>query len=210
MPIRVLLAEDHQIVRQSLRLLLERASFTVIGEAADGHHAVSLAGSLQPDVAVLDITMPALNGLDAAREIRRLSPRTRIIILTVHDELPYLLEALRVGVRGYIFKTHAAEDLIQAIREASRGGLFLSPEVSRAAVQAYQDGVALPADPLSPRERQVLQLIAEGNTTRQLAARLGISVKTAETHRSRLMEKLDVHETAGLVRYAVRRGLVQA
>lgn len=210
MPIRVLLAEDHQIVRQSLRLLLERASFTVVGEAADGHHAVSLAGSLQPDVAVLDITMPALNGLDAAREIRRLSPRTRIIILTVHDELPYLLEALRVGVRGYIFKTHAAEDLIQAIREASRGGLFLSPEVSRAAVQAYQDGVALPADPLSPRERQVLQLIAEGNTTRQLAARLGISVKTAETHRSRLMEKLDVHETAGLVRYAVRRGLVQA
>lgn len=197
-------------MRQSLRLLLERASFTVIGEAADGHHAVSLAGSLQPDVAVLDITMPALNGLDAAREIRRLSPRTRIIILTVHDELPYLLEALRVGVRGYIFKTHAAEDLIQAIREASRGGLFLSPEVSRAAVQAYQDGVALPADPLSPRERQVLQLIAEGNTTRQLAARLGISVKTAETHRSRLMEKLDVHETAGLVRYAVRRGLVQA
>lgn len=210
MPTRVLLAEDHQIVRQSLRLLLEREGLAVAGEAADGRQAVRLAESLQPEVAVLDISMPTLNGLDAAREIRRLSPRTKIIILTAHDEEPYLLEALRAGVRGYIIKTHAAEDLIQAIREASRGGLFLSPEVSRAVIQAYQNGAALPADPLSPRERQVLQLIAEGNTTRQLAALLGISLKTAETHRTRLMEKLDVHETAGLVRYAIRRGLVQA
>lgn len=210
MPTRVLLAEDHKIVRQSLRLLLEREGLAVAGEAADGRQAVRLAETLQPEIAVLDISMPTLNGLDAAREIRRLSPRTKIIILTAHDEEPYLLEALRAGVRGYIIKTHAAEDLIQAIREASRGGLFLSPEVSRAVIQAYQNGAALPADPLSPRERQVLQLIAEGNTTRQLAALLGISLKTAETHRTRLMEKLDVHETAGLVRYAIRRGLVQA
>lgn len=210
MPIQVLLADDHQIVRQSLRLLLEREGLKVVGEAADGQDAVTLAESTHPDVAVLDVTMPVLNGLDAAREIQKVSPRTKTVFLTVHDEDPYLLDALRAGAKGYVVKTHAAENLIQAIREAARGGVYLSPEVSRAVVQAYQNKTELSPDPLSPRERQVLQLIAEGKTTKEVASVLNISVKTAETHRTHIMEKLDIHETASLVRYAIRNGMIQA
>jgi two-component system, NarL family, response regulator NreC len=210
MPIQVLLADDHQIVRQSLRLLLEREGLKVVGEAADGQDAVQIAESTHPDVAVLDVTMPVLNGLDAAREIQKVSPRTKTVFLTVHDEDPYLLDALRAGAKGYVVKTHAAENLIQAIREAARGGVYLSPEVSRAVVQAYQNKTELSPDPLSPRERQVLQLIAEGKTTKEVASVLNISVKTAETHRTHIMEKLDIHETASLVRYAIRNGMIQA
>jgi len=210
MPIQVLLADDHQIVRQSLKVLLEREGLKIVGEASNGQEAIKLAESLHPDVAVLDISMSVLNGIDAAKEIQKVSPQTKTIFLTVHDEDPYLLDALRAGAKGYVIKTHAAENLVQAIREASRGGMYLSPEVSRAVVQAYQNKTDVSAEPLSPRERQVLQLIAEGKTTKEVAVVLNISVKTAETHRTRLMEKLDIHETAGLVRYAVRRGLVQA
>ncbi|MGH9480647.1 MAG: response regulator [Terriglobales bacterium] len=210
MPIRVLLADDHQIVRQSLKLLLEREGLAVVGEAANGRDAAQLAETLKPDVAVLDIGMAILNGLDGAREVRKVSPRTEIIILTAHDEEPYLLDALRIGAKGFILKSHAAEELIRAVREAARGRVYLSPEVSRAVVQSYQDGTQQSRDPLSPRERQVLQLVAEGKTTKEVAGVLNISVKTAETHRTRLMEKLDIHETAGLVRYAIRRGLIQA
>ncbi|HKV27991.1 MAG TPA: response regulator transcription factor [Candidatus Acidoferrales bacterium] len=210
MPIQVILADDHQIVRQSLKVLLEREGLKIVGEASNGQEAVKIAESLHPDVAVLDVSMSVLNGIDAAKEIQKVSPQTKTIFLTVHDEDPYLLDALRVGAKGYVVKTHAAENLVQAIREASRGGVYLSPEVSRAVVQAYQNKTELSAEPLSPRERQVLQLIAEGKTTKEVAGVLNISVKTAETHRTRLMEKLDIHETAGLVRYAIRRGLVQA
>lgn len=210
MPIQVLLADDHQIVRQSLKVLLEKEGLKIIGEASNGQEAVKIAESLHPDVAVLDVSMAVLNGIDAAKEIQKVSPQTKTIFLTVHDEDPYLLDALRVGAKGYVVKTHAAENLVQAIREASRGGVYLSPEVSRAVVQAYQNKTELSSEPLSPRERQVLQLIAEGKTTKEVAGVLNISVKTAETHRTRLMEKLDIHETAGLVRYAIRRGLVQA
>lgn len=209
MPIQVLLADDHQIVRESLRALLEREGYKVVGEASNGQEAVKLAETSRPDVAVLDISMAALNGLDAAMEIQKVSPRTKTIFLTVHNEDPYLLNALRAGARGYVIKTHAAQELLQAIREATRGGMYLSPEVSRAVVQAYQNKTELPSEPLSPRERQVLQLIAEGKSTKQAAGLLNISVKTAETHRTRIMEKLDIHETASLVRYAIRRGLVQ-
>jgi two-component system, NarL family, response regulator NreC len=209
MPIQVLLADDHQIVRQSLKVLLEKEGLKIVGEASNGQEAVRIAESLHPDV-VLDVSMAVLNGIDAAKEIQKVSPQTKTIFLTVHDEDPYLLDALRVGAKGYVVKTHAAENLVQAIREASRGGVYLSPEVSRAVVQAYQNKTELSSEPLSPRERQVLQLIAEGKTTKEVAGVLNISVKTAETHRTRIMEKLDIHETAGLVRYAIRRGLVQA
>jgi two-component system response regulator NreC len=210
MPIQVILADDHQIVRQSLKVLLEREGLKIVGEASNGQEAVKIAESLHPDVAVLDVSMSVLNGIDAAKEIQKVSPQTKTVFLTVHDEDPYLLDALRVGAKGYVVKTHAAENLVQAIREASRGVVYLSPEVSRAVVQAYQNKTELSSEPLSPRERQVLQLIAEGKTTKEVAGVLNISVKTAETHRTRIMEKLDIHETAGLVRYAIRRGLVQA
>ena len=210
MPIQVLLADDHLIVRQSLKVLLEKEGLKIVGEASNGQEAVRIAESMHPDVAVLDVSMAVLNGIDAAKEIQKVSPQTKTIFLTVHDEDPYLLDALRVGAKGYVVKTHAAENLVQAIREASRGGVYLSPEVSRAVVQAYQNKTELSSEPLSPRERQVLQLIAEGKTTKEVAGVLNISVKTAETHRTRIMEKLDIHETAGLVRYAIRRGLVQA
>ena len=205
-----MLADDHQIIRQSLKVLLEREGLKIVGEASNGQEAVKIAESLHPDVAVLDVSMSVLNGIDAAKEIQKVSPQTKTVFLTIHDEDPYLLDALRVGAKGYVVKTHAAENLVQAIREASRGGVYLSPEVSRAVVQAYQNKTELSAEPLSPRERQVLQLIAEGKTTKEVAGVLNISVKTAETHRTRIMEKLDIHETAGLVRYAIRRGLVQA
>lgn len=138
MPVQVLLADDHQIVRQSLRALLEKEGLKIVGEASNGQEAVKIAESLHPDIAVLDVSMAVLNGIDAAKEIRRVSPQTKAIFLTVHDEDPYLLDALRAGAKGCVIKTHAAENLVQAIREASRGGVYLSPEISRAVVQAYQ------------------------------------------------------------------------
>ena len=207
--ITVLLADDHQVVREGLKVLLEREGFHVVAEASDGQQAVQLAKQFQPDVAVLDLAMPILNGLDAAREIQKVSEKTKPIILTMHTENHYILEGLQAGAKGFVMKTHAAEDLVQAIREASRGRTYLSPEVSQTVVQAYQDKVDIRPEPLSPRERQVLQLIAEGKSTKEVAGLLNISVKTAETHRTRIMEKLDVHETAGLVRYAIRRGMIE-
>jgi len=207
--IQVLLADDHVVVRQGLKVLLEREGFHVVAEASDGQQAVQLAKQFQPDVAVLDLAMPILNGLDAAREIQKVSEKTKPIILTMHTENHYILEGLQAGAKGFVMKTHAAEDLVQAIREASRGRTYLSPEVSQTVVQTYQDKIDIRPEPLSPRERQVLQLIAEGKSTKEVAGLLNISVKTAETHRTRIMEKLDVHETAGLVRYAIRRGMIE-
>jgi DNA-binding NarL/FixJ family response regulator len=210
MPIQLLLADDHQIVREGLRSMLEHQGFRVVGEAADGREAVRLAATTHPDVAILDLAMPVLNGLDAAREILRGRTGTRAILLTVHQEDPYVLEALRAGISGYVLKTQAAPDLVQAIREVVRGAVYLSPGVSRVVVDAYRSKVDLPPDPLTPREREVLQLVAEGRTTKEAANVLGVSTKTAESHRTRIMSKLDIHETAGLVRYAIRRGLIQA
>lgn len=210
MPVSVMLADDHQIFRQGLRALLERERFDVVGEAGDGHEAVQLAERLKPDVVVLDFVMPLLNGLDASTQIQRVSPHTRSILLTMYTEDQYVLEALRAGLRGYVIKTQAAADLVRAIREVLQNGVYLSPGISRTLVDAYLSGTAMPADPLTPRERQVLQLVAEGKTTKEVAMVLGLSVKTAETHRTKIMRKLEIHETAGLVRYAIRRGLVQA
>ena len=209
MPLRIILADDHLIVRQGLRSVLEQEAYTVLGEAGDGREALRLAQELRPDVAVLDLAMPLLNGLDAAREISRVSPQTKTILLTMHTEDPYVMEALRAGVKGYLLKTQAAQDLVQAIREVSRGAMYLSPGISRTLVEAYLAKSELPPDPLTPREREVLQLVAEGKTTKEVAVILGISVKTAESHRTRIMGKLEIHETASLVRYAIRRGLVQ-
>lgn len=209
MPVSVLLAEDHQLVRQGLRVLLEREGFEVVGEASNGHEAVELATKLRPDLAVLDFVMPRLNGLDAAVRIQKQSPTTRSILLTMYTEDQYVLEALRNGLRGYVIKTQASGDLVQAIREVLRNGFYLSPGISRAVVDAYLSRTSMPADPLTSREREVLQLVAEGRTTKEVASLLGLSVKTAESHRTKIMSKLDIHETAGLVRYTIRRGLVQ-
>jgi DNA-binding NarL/FixJ family response regulator len=210
MPVRVLLAEDEQIVRQGVRALLERAGFEVVSEASDGREAAQHAARLRPDVAVLDIAMPNLGGLGAAREIHQVSPGTATVVLTSHRGEQHVLEALQAGIKGYVLKTQAGADLVQAIREVARGNTYLSPGVSRVVVEAFLGKRALPEDSLTPREKEVLQLIAEGKTTKEVAQILGVSVKTAEFHRSRLMEKLEVHETASLVRYAIRKGLVQA
>ncbi|HKY33163.1 MAG TPA: response regulator transcription factor [Candidatus Polarisedimenticolia bacterium] len=210
MPLRILLADDHVIVRQGFKLLLEQSGFSVVGEAADGREAVRLAAESRPDVALIDLAMPMLNGLDTCREISKVSPGTRTILLTMYSEEQYILEALRAGVTGYLLKAKASNDLEQAIREVSRGAVYLSPGISRNVVQAYLNSGEPMTDPLSPREREVLQLVAEGKTTKEIASLLGISVKTVESHRTRIMAKLNIHETAGLVRYAIRQGLIQA
>ena len=209
MPPRILLADDHVIVRQGFRALLEREGLEVVAEAADGHEAVRLAGDLRPDVAVLDFAMPLLNGLDAAREIRRRSPGTRLILLTVHTEDHYVLEALQAGVHGYVVKTQAAADLVQAIREIRGNAMYLSPTISRAVVEAYFEKANPPGDVLSSRERQVLQLVAEGRATKLIADKLHVTENTIEKHRQQLMNKLNIHETAGLTRYAISRNIVE-
>ena len=209
-PTRLLLADDHALVRQGLKAFLERQGFQVVCEASDGQEALRAAAKSQPDVAIIDVSMPVLNGIDASRELRKSSPKTKVIILTKHDEDQYVTEALRAGVKGYVLKSQAGADLVHAIQEVCRGSVYLSPNISRAVVDAYLSRTYVSTDPLSGRERQVLQLVGEGKSTKDVAVHLGISVKTAESHRARLMKKLDIHETASLVRYAIRRGLIQA
>ena|SRR6185295_9847991 len=206
MPTRVLLADDHILVRQGVRLLLEKEGFEVVGEAGDGLEAVRLARQTEPDIAVLDLLMPQLNGIDAAREIHQCSPHTKTLLLTARgDQL--LLEALAAGMRGCLLKSHASRDLVQALRALEEGRVYLSPGLADAVVQAYRTGAERPADPLSLREREVLQLISEGHGTKQIADKLCISARTVESHRYRIMRKLEIRETAGLVRYAIGRGL---
>ena len=209
MPSRILLADDHLIVRQGLRALLEREGFTVAAEVADGREAIRAAQERCPDVAVLDFGMPLLNGLGAAHEILRVCPRAKAVLLTMHTEDHYVLEALQAGVKGYVVKTQAAADLVRAIHEVLRGMTYLSPGISQAVVEAYLAKSAMPPEPLTAREREVLQLVAEGKSTKEIAQLLGITFKTAESHRTRIMKKTNIHETASLVRYAVRRGLIQ-
>lgn len=209
MSIRVLLADDHAIVRQGLRALLDKEGIDVVCEAADGQQAVTMVREHTPDVAVLDLAMPLLNGLDATREILKMSTQTKPMLLTMHTEDHYVLEALRAGVCGYVMKSYSREDLVRAIKQVAGGEIYLSPSISEVVVQAYLNKSDYASDPLTVRERQVLQLVAEGNTSKKVASLLGLSIKTAESHRTRIMEKLDIHETAGLVRYAIRRGIIQ-
>jgi two-component system response regulator NreC len=209
MSFRILLADDHQIVRQGIKALLEQKGFSVVGEASEGHEAIRLAKELHPDAAVLDLGMPLVNGISAAREILRDSPKMKVILLTMHTDEHYVLDALQAGVTGYVVKTEAASDLVHALNDVLNGSTYLSSKVSRAIVLAYLEKRDIVPDPLTPRERQVLQLIAEGKTTKEVASLLGISSKTAEAHRTKIMNKLETHGTAGLVRYAIRRGLIQ-
>jgi DNA-binding NarL/FixJ family response regulator len=210
MPISLVLADDHPIFRQGLKSLLEREGFSVLGCADDGLEAVRLVEKFRPDIAILDFSMPRLNGLGAAAEIRRVSTRTRIIFLTVHREEQYVLETMSAGGKGYVLKSEAATAMVDAIQEVHRGNAYLSPGIAHFAVSFSLKKCVngQPVELLSPRELQVLRLIAEGNTTRAIADELTLTVKTAESYRTALMNKLDIHETASLVRYAVRRGLV--
>ncbi|HUL03257.1 MAG TPA: response regulator transcription factor [Gemmatimonadales bacterium] len=206
--VRVLLADDHRAVREGLRALLERAGLDVIAEAADGRAAVDAAVALHPDVAVLDLVMPVLNGVDAAREIARNAPDTSCILLTGLGGTRLAVDALESGVRGFVTKGQGSEGLIEAIRVVATGGVYLSPDASRTLVEAHRARGAPLQARLSPREREVARLVAEGNSTKDIATLLSISVKTAEFHRGRILEKLHVRNTAGLVRYAIREGLI--
>ncbi|HEY2924352.1 MAG TPA: response regulator transcription factor [Candidatus Eisenbacteria bacterium] len=208
MSLRILLADDHILVRDGIKVTLEVNGFNIVGEASDGREAVRMVRELKPDVAVFDVSMPGLNGVDAARIAIKESPGIKIVLLTVHIENEYVDEALRAGVSGYVLKKQATADLIKAIQEVSLGNIYLSPGISRAVMEAFRSGKELAARTLSAREREVLQLIAEGKTTKEIGGVLGISVKTAETHRSRVMDKLEIRDTAGLVRYAIRMGLI--
>ncbi len=208
--IRVLLADDHVIVREGLRALLAKEDdIQVVGEAEDGREALRLAEKVHPDVAALDLSMPLLNGLEAARQMAAWERGPRPILLTMHAEEHYVLEALRAGVRGYILKKQAAADLVRAIREVAGGSVYLSPGISAAVADALRSPAPLPQESLTIREREVLQLVAEGKTTKEISTILGVSVKTADAHRTRLMQKLDIHDIAGLTRYAIRQGLIQ-
>lgn len=209
MAVRVLIADDHEMFRQGLRVLLEEEGFQFVAEASNGREAVQLCEQHHPEVAILDIAMPLLNGIFAAREIIKSNPRTKVVLLTQHTEDQMVLESLRAGVTGYVLKTRASSELVHALRAVCRGEMYLTQSISRAVVQAFLTKDSLPVRPLSDRERQVLQLVAEGKTTKEVASLLGISVNTAESHRTNLMEKLDIHDTAGLVRYALRNGVIQ-
>jgi two-component system, NarL family, response regulator NreC len=209
MAYRVLLADDHAIVREGVKNLLLQEGFEIAGEASDGKKALELAKKLRPDVALIDFSMPILNGIDAARKIHVACAGTKTILLTMYRDEQYVLEALRAGIKGYVLKTQAGADLVHAIRSTLQGETYLSPAISESVVKAALAKAATASDPLTQREREVLQLIAEGKTNKEVSQQLGMSVKTVESHRRNLMAKLDIHETAGLVRHAIKIGLVQ-
>jgi DNA-binding NarL/FixJ family response regulator len=209
MPIRILLAEDHLVVREGLRALLEREGFQVVGEASDGLKAVEMAGELAPQVAVLDFDMPNMNGITAAQQLAKVSPKTKLLLLTMYTDRQYVVGALRAGIHGFVIKNQATSDLVQAIHMVHDGKIYLSPGISAAVVDACTKPDAEATTPLTPREQQVLQLVAEGKSTKEAARILSISTKTAESHRTRVMAKLDLHDTASLVRYAIREGFIQ-
>lgn len=209
----VLLAEDHQVVRQALRLLLEaEPDLRVIGEASDGIEALNLVQSLKPDVLLLDLGLPGLSGLEVTREVHQKWPQTRVVILSMHSNEAYVLEALRNGATGYVLKDSGAEDLFNAIRQAALGRRHLSPPLSERAIEFYasqaQAGKLEMYDTITSRERQVLQLAAEGLSNAEIAARLSISPRTAEAHRASLKRKLGLRNQGEMVRYAVDRGLL--
>lgn len=210
----IVLADDHRIVRQGLRALLAgEADLEVVGEADDGREALELVRRLTPDVLVLDLMMPGLNGLEVARQLPRQSPGVRVVVLSMYDDEGFVLEALANGVSGYVLKDSNSSDLVHAVREVAAGRRYLSPPLSDRAIEAYQQrakvGTMDKHETLTTREREVLQLSAEGHTNSEIAARLGISTRTAETHRSHVMHKLSLHTQSDLIRYAIRRGIIK-
>ncbi len=212
MPITVLLADDHKIVRDGLRALLERQDdVDVVAEAENGRDAVRLARDLGPDVIVMDISMPDLNGVEATRQVCRRCPGTRVMALSVHADRRFVTEMLKAGACGYLMKDSAFEDLVRGIRTIMDGHTYLSPLVADAVVESHVRAPATEAEPsgsvLTPREREVLQLLTEGHGTKQIAYRLHVSTKTIDTHRQHIMDKLDIHNVAELTKYAIREGL---
>jgi DNA-binding NarL/FixJ family response regulator len=214
MPIRVLLADDHALVRAGFRALLEALpEVQVLEEAANGRDAMRLTKLHQPDVVLMDIAMAGMNGLEAAERIVKEFPRVRVLVLSMHANEEYVLQALRVGAAGYLLKDADTAELDIALRAVTRGETYLSPGVSRQVVDDYVRRVGpgtTTLDQLTPRQREILQLIAEGQSTKEIAQTLDLSVKTVETHRAQLMDRLDIHDVAGLVRYAIRTGVVTA
>jgi DNA-binding NarL/FixJ family response regulator len=208
--IRVLIADDHGIVRSGLRMLLERqADVEVVGEAGDGVEAIQIAQSASPDVAVLDVSMPRMTGIQAAREVLAHCPATRVLLLSMHDDERYFFEGLEAGAAGYVLKRAADTDLIDAVRTVAGGGTFLSGGAQRELMREWLDGGREREDPLTPREAEVVKLIAEAYTNRQIADTLGLAEKTVESHRANVLTKLGMRDRVEVVRYAIRRGLVE-
>lgn len=214
-PIRILLADDHTVVRKGLRLLLEsQPEFMVVADAADGREAVALAEQHRPDVAVIDIAMPVLNGIEAARQISAKLPQTAVVFLSMHADEGYVLRALKAGARAYLLKDSAEHDLINAVKAVSDGKAFFSPAISKMLVEDYmrqmQDRqVEDSFDLLTTREREILQLLAEGKVNKEVAATLNLSLHTVETHRSNIFQKLNLHSGAELILYAIRKGVIR-
>lgn len=212
--IKVLIADDHLIVRQGMRKLLETyPELQIVGECIDGEETVETARKLIPDLVIMDIGMPGMNGLDATRQIKKKFPEMKVLLLTMHAEKEYILKILQSGASGYLLKGAPIEELVTAIRTLDRGESYLSPPISKSIIENYMEdskafGIGRP-QPLTAREKEILQLIAEGHTSKSIALRLSLSAKTIETHRSHIMQKLNIHNAAGLVRYAIQRGWVE-
>jgi DNA-binding NarL/FixJ family response regulator len=205
----VLLADDHVIVRRGFRMILaDQKDLQVVGEADNGREAVEQAEILRPDVCVMDVTMPELNGIEATRRLLKVSPKTRVLALSMHKDAVYVREILRAGAKGYLLKDCDQGDFLRAVRVVALGKGYLSPEISGAVLEDYRKHVTNPIDLLSSREREVLQMIAESKTNKEIAAALNLSVYTVEAHRSRVMEKLNLHSIGELVRFALRNGLI--
>jgi DNA-binding NarL/FixJ family response regulator len=208
--IRILLADDHAVVRQGFRLILAaQTDMEIVGEAGDGRQAVELAERLHPDVVVMDVAMPNLNGIEATRRLAESMPHTRVLALSMHKDAVYVREILRAGARGYLLKDSIDSDLLAAVRAVARGEAYLSPAISDSVLTDYRRHVSDPLDLLTSREREVLQMIAEGKTNKDIAALLNLSVYTVDAHRGRIMEKLNLHSTSELVRFAMRSGIIE-
>jgi two-component system response regulator NreC len=211
--ISVLLADDHTLVRQGLRSMLATSPvIDIVGEASDGREAVAKAVELRPDVVIMDLAMPLLNGADATRQIRKQLPRTRVLILSMHSDDEYVFQVLTAGAAGYLIKDAELSDLLAAIQAIHEGHSYLSPAISRVVLDDYvqrAESTEAGANPLTDREREVLQLIAEGHSNKQVAVMLALSIRTVESHRRAIMEKLNLHDTASLTRYAMRKGLIR-
>ena len=218
-PFRILLADDHEVVRAGLRALLEeQTGWEVVAEAVDGRDAVEKAGKLKPDVVVIDIAMPSLNGLEAVRQIVKAVPNTKVLVLTMYDSDPLIQQVLQAGARGYLLKSDAGRDLVSAIDALRRNKTFFTPKVSQMVLEGYLDKNPKEKEVendeeslrLTSRQREIVQLLAEGKSSKEVAAVLGLSVKTAETHRANIMRKLDCHSVTELVRYAIRNHIIAA